>query len=161
LKDLKSSAGERDVVLIDELAKLLRRHKAASPHSQEHDYVFATATGTPMNWRNVETRGFDKAVENAKLAARETKPVLHDCRHTFASILVAQGLDVVFVSRQLGHADPSTTLRVYADLFGKANHASTMRAALSAGFGSTLETAARKPTQAQPSEITEVRPISG
>src|SRR5439155_951455 len=39
---------------------------------------------------------------------------LHSLRHTFASLLIAKGLDVVFVSRQLGHASPAVTLRVPA-----------------------------------------------
>jgi len=38
---------------------------------------------------------------------------LHSLRHTFASLIIAKGLDVVFVSRQLGHASPATTF-VYA-----------------------------------------------
>jgi Phage integrase family len=117
LKDLKTTAGERDVVLFAELASLLRQHKAASRYSQPHHPVFASATGGPLHWRNVETRGFDKAIRNAKLDLnRDTKPVLHDCRHTFASLLIAQGLDVVFISRQLGHSTAATTLRVYAHL---------------------------------------------
>jgi integrase len=41
----------------------------------------------------------------------------HDCRHTFASLLIASGGTVVFVSRQLGHGSPDITLRVYAHLF--------------------------------------------
>ena len=32
----------------------------------------------------------------------------------FASLLVGSGLNVVFVSRQLGHANANITLRVYA-----------------------------------------------
>jgi integrase len=83
-----------------------------------------------MNWRNVETRGFDAAAAKLNGAGRP-KPVMHDCRHSFASLLIAQGLDVVFISRQLGHANASTTLNVYADLFDKANHAARMRDALS------------------------------
>jgi integrase len=43
--------------------------------------------------------------------------VPHELRHTCASLLVAQGASVLAVARQLGHADPSVTLRVYADLF--------------------------------------------
>ena len=38
----------------------------------------------------------------------------HDLRHTYGSHLVRQGLDVVRISRQLGHARPSITLDVYA-----------------------------------------------
>jgi integrase len=105
--------------------------------------VFASTAGTPLNWRNVEHRGFDAAVKRAKLTRADGKPVLHDCRHTFATLLIAQGLDVVFISRQLGHANPATTLRIYAHLFDKHNHATRMRDALSAGFGALLATDAR------------------
>jgi integrase len=43
-------------------------------------------------------------------AANESVPLL---RHTFASILVALGVDPGSVMDQLGHADPGFTLRVY------------------------------------------------
>lgn len=35
-------------------------------------------------------------------------------------MLIGSGLDVVFVSRQLGHANPNVTLRVYAHVFAQA-----------------------------------------
>jgi integrase len=149
-KDLKSDAGRRDVILMPELAHLLRRHKARSLYSQEHDYVFASDTGTPLNWRNVEHRGFDHALERAKLTRPDGKPVLHDCRHTFASLLIAQGLDIVFISRQLGHANPATTLRIYAHQFDRHNHATRMRDTLSASYGSLLTTAGRDAPRALP-----------
>lgn len=38
----------------------------------------------------------------------------HKLRHTFASIAITSGADVVSVSQILGHADVSTTLRVYS-----------------------------------------------
>jgi hypothetical protein len=41
------------------------------------------------------------------------------------------GLDVVFVSRQLGHANPNVTLRVYAHVFARHEHADRARPALS------------------------------
>ena len=34
-------------------------------------------------------------------------------------MLIANGLDVVVVSRRLGHASPNVTLAVYAHLFNK------------------------------------------
>jgi integrase len=39
---------------------------------------------------------------------------LHDLRHFQATELIAAGVDVRTVAGRLGHADPSTTLRVYA-----------------------------------------------
>jgi hypothetical protein len=35
-------------------------------------------------------------------------------RHTFASLLLQDGVPITYVSRQLGHKDSSITLRVYA-----------------------------------------------
>ncbi|MFF0903978.1 UNVERIFIED_CONTAM: site-specific integrase [Kocuria sp. CPCC 205316] len=45
---------------------------------------------------------------------------LHDARHFFASGLIEAGADVVTVARALGHANPTTTLRVYAKLWPSA-----------------------------------------
>jgi integrase len=41
----------------------------------------------------------------------------HDLRHFSASQLVGAGVDVRTVAGRLGHADPSTTLRIYAAFF--------------------------------------------
>jgi integrase len=41
----------------------------------------------------------------------------HALRHTHASALIAAGLDVVVISRRLGHGSPNVTLKVYAHLF--------------------------------------------
>ena len=38
----------------------------------------------------------------------------HDLRHFSATQLIGAGVDVRTVAHRLGHADPSTTLRVYA-----------------------------------------------
>jgi integrase len=59
---------------------------------------------------------------------------LHSLRHGYASLLIANGLDVVFVSRQLGHAKATTTLGVYAHLFAQADHADAARVALQATY---------------------------
>ena len=42
----------------------------------------------------------------------------HSLRHAHASALVAAGLDVVSVSRRLGHSGADITLRIYAKAFG-------------------------------------------
>jgi integrase len=41
----------------------------------------------------------------------------HSLRHTHASNLIASGLDVLTISRRLGHANPTITLGVYGHLF--------------------------------------------
>ena len=42
---------------------------------------------------------------------------LHGLRHTHVSQLIAAGLDVLTISRRMGHASAAITLRVYGHLF--------------------------------------------
>src|SRR5262249_7153066 len=44
---------------------------------------------------------------------------LYSLRHTHASLLIDKGVDVVTISKRLGHASPAITLKVYAHLFRK------------------------------------------
>lgn len=63
--------------------------------------------------RQVGRSGLGAALAKAGVIGEGTHRVrFHDLRHTFASLLIAQGADVVFVSRQMGHANPSITLSV-------------------------------------------------
>ncbi len=41
----------------------------------------------------------------------------HSLRHTHASQLIASGVDIVTISKRLGHAKPSVTLAIYAHMF--------------------------------------------
>ena len=43
---------------------------------------------------------------------------LHGLRHTHVSQLIAAGLDVLTISRRIGHASPAITLGVYGHMFG-------------------------------------------
>ena len=47
----------------------------------------------------------------------------HALRHTHASALIADGIDVVTISRRLGHCSPAFTLRVYAHMFAPTDNA--------------------------------------
>ena len=46
----------------------------------------------------------------------------HYLRHTFATLLYLQGVDIVTAKQLLGHADIKTTINIYTDLntFNKA-----------------------------------------
>jgi integrase len=56
----------------------------------------------------------------------------HALRHTHANQLITRGVDIVTVSKRLGHAKPEITLRVYAHLFTKDD--STAAAAINAAM---------------------------
>ncbi|AZS38192.1 Putative prophage phiRv2 integrase [Microbacterium lemovicicum] len=53
--------------------------------------------------------------------------VLHDLRHTAASLAVSSGANVKAIQRMLGHASAAMTLDVYADLFDDDLEALTVR----------------------------------
>ena len=62
----------------------------------------------------------------------------HDLRHTFATMLIAEGVDVRTVASYLGHASVSMTLDIYADVDPDAKKAAVgkIEEALSAGDSS-------------------------
>lgn len=74
--------------------------------------VFARLDGSPLDPRQV-TKAWTRAVA----AAGAPGITLHALRHTHASQLIAAGLDVLTVSRRLGHGSPTITLSVYGHLF--------------------------------------------
>lgn len=116
----KSDAGVRRIDLLPALRDELAAYKARAPHPSPDGFVFATATGTELKYANFCRRVFKPAVQgaNEKLAKAGEVPLPegltpHKLRHTFASILVALGVDAGVVMDQLGHTDPAFTLRVY------------------------------------------------
>lgn len=120
VREAKTDAGVREVDLLPVLRDELTRHKAQSPYGSPSDYVFASATGTQLAQSNIRGRVLDRAIKRADMALVETNEAPlpegltpHKLRHTFASILVAIGVDPGSVMDQLGHADPGFTLRIY------------------------------------------------
>lgn len=88
--DLKTKADRRDIALAGQLEPHLREHPRAterSSHLPRSDaYVFATASGRPLNRNNVAKRGLDNAAKTAGLNGDEVPKLgFHDLRHTFAS----------------------------------------------------------------------------
>src|ERR687894_320377 len=69
-------------------------------------------TGTPMLPENLHRR----ALKTAAAEAGVPWAGFHTFRHTAASMLIAEGRNIVQVSRFLGHHSPSFTLDVYAHL---------------------------------------------
>lgn len=62
-------ARQREVILMWELARLLRAYRLASRVSRDGDPVFASGVGTPLNVRSLTAsqRGLEKACERASL----------------------------------------------------------------------------------------------
>ena len=129
---LKTPASRRTVDLAPTLVRQLRERWLASPHKAPTDFVFGNTIGRGIDYRDVG-EDFRATLQRSGITA-PGRLTLHSFRHGYASLLISAGLNVVYVSRQLGHANPAITLKIYAHLYAQADHAATARAALDASF---------------------------
>jgi integrase len=119
LAETKTARSRRRIGLSKTAVAALRAHWV---HQQEErqalgpawnaafDLVFPNTIGEVMNANNFVIQHFKKALVKASLPNIR----FHELRHTAATILLSHGVNVKVVSEMLGHADVSTTLRVYA-----------------------------------------------
>jgi integrase len=102
----KSRAGRRTVPIVGALRDILVDHKASQPHAE--GLVFGgKAPFQPSNlWRRAQRTWKRQGL---------TPIGLHEARHTFASILIAAGVNAKAITTYMGHASIQTTY----DLYGK------------------------------------------
>jgi integrase len=105
----KSRAGERRVPIASTLREHLIAQKLRGGRSE--GLVFPSRNGTPFDSWAVKARA-DKAWKAAGL-----NPIgLHESRHTFASLMIAAGVNAKALSSYLGHASITITLDRYGHL---------------------------------------------
>jgi integrase len=110
-------AGEtRTVAIGAHLAGVLRDHIAAERErlfkaGRSFVWLFSTREGAPLDETRVR-KAFKTAIRAAGLP--ESRFTVHSCRHSYASQMLAKGAPLTWVSRQLGHAQVTTTLAFYA-----------------------------------------------
>lgn len=117
LSETKTRRSRRSLVLPVTTVEALRAHRveqrewrrAAGSSWSELGFVFTTATGRPLDQRNV-LRMFKRVLRKAKLARMR----FHDLRHSCASLLLAQHTDPRVIMETLGHSNISVTMNMYA-----------------------------------------------
>jgi integrase len=127
----------RDVdILNPDLVAFLRKHKLASKHSQNTDYIFCTETGRPLHYRNLG-KAFTKAADKAKLNPEGKRKLrFHDLRRTYGSVLAKGGCDIAWAAEQLGHS-PEVFLATYLGDVDPDEGAKRGLAAIQAALGRT------------------------
>jgi integrase len=111
-----TASSRRTIELPGVVLDALREHQlrqsaerlAAGAAWQEHGLVFATRIGTPLDARNV-VRQYHALLAKAGLPRLR----FHDLRHTAASLLLAQGLELRVIQHVLGHSQISLTANLY------------------------------------------------
>jgi integrase len=105
----------RTVRLMQPLADDLLAYRAQCSRVRDSDLIFPGQEGAPWSesaWRNWRRRNFAKAA--AAVDLRGARP--YDLRHSFVSLLIAEGRGVIDVARQAGHS-PTMALDVYGHVF--------------------------------------------
>ena len=89
----------------------------------------------PGGRRSLSPDRLSRQWRDAVAGKRLPRVTFHAFRHTHASALIAAGLDIVTITRRLGHGSPSITLSIYAHRFSNTDTAAAqaMDAALGNG----------------------------
>lgn len=112
----KTESSIRDVAIPDFVVSLLEEYKCWYDNQKalfgelwyDSNRLFVQADGKPMHPSTI-SKWFEKFVAQIGL------PVInfHGLRHTNATLLIAQNIDVSVVAARLGHAQITTTLNFY------------------------------------------------
>lgn len=112
VKGTKTANSDRFVPITAQAAEALSHLRELNG---QYQHVFASKAGTSA----VERGSFDKTLHTIERNAgviKKKRHGAHALRHTFASLLYANGLDTKMISDILGHADPAITQKLYIHL---------------------------------------------
>ncbi|MEO3798286.1 site-specific integrase [Nonomuraea sp. B10E15] len=115
--DTKTRKSRRTLELPRLAAEALRQHHARQAAQklkvgglwQDHNLVFCTSVGTPLDAANVR-RAFRQITKNAGIGTDWTP---RELRHSFVSIMSDQGVPIETIADLVGHAGTSVTETVY------------------------------------------------
>ena len=116
-KDPKTNSSKRSMPISNTTIDLLKNYKRWQDNLKEQcgeDWnemgrIFTALDGTPIHPDTV-TGWFHDFVKRTGLP----EVTVHGLRHTFITLLISKGVDIVTVSNLVGHALPSTTMNMYA-----------------------------------------------
>ncbi len=112
----KTAASRRAIdippILIDEL-KTHQARLAVELSSNEHDLVFPNLNGNPMDSQNLRRRFLEPALKRAGIR----QVGFHALRHSYVSMLVAQGENIKTIQQLVGHSSAKITWDTYSHLF--------------------------------------------
>lgn len=120
VKDTKTNASQRKLYMPDGLLTALQAEQKRQTENKKnfgevwHDtgYIIVWENGRPYR-PNYVSELFTKLLKKNGLP----KIVLHELRHTFASISNEAGVQEFNIGKALGHANVSTTKKIYTHLF--------------------------------------------
>ena len=106
----------RKVDMSHELVKVLKEWRLACPNG-ENNLVFPNNDGEYQDANNMAKRRFKPSLQRAGIDSIR----FHDLRHTYASLLLANGAPMKYVQHQLGHSSIKMTMDLYTHLLPEVN----------------------------------------
>ncbi len=100
----KNKPSIREVDLLEPVEKILKELKASEPTNKKMIFL-----NIPKRTQDFQLM-FKKLLEALNLKDRK----LYTTRHTFASLMLSQGEEAMWVSKTLGHKDLNTTYKTYS-----------------------------------------------
>ena len=121
--EMKTEASRKPVPMEAALADVLTNWRGQCAYNQSEDYIFASMEmdGKQPLW---PTSAMEKHIRPAALRAKITKRIgWHTLRHTFGTLLKANGADVATVQALMRHANASVTMDTYVQAVTPAKRA--------------------------------------
>ena len=103
----KTSQGEREVDMLAPVRAALGVQQARV--GLRSSLVFCDRDGGPLSLKEVRG-GWFRLLRRARLRERP----LYQCRHTYATLLLSEGLNPFYVAHQMGHSTVAMVVRHYA-----------------------------------------------
>ncbi len=105
----KNKPSIREVDLLEPVEKILKELKESEPANKKFIFISMPKRST------IFQRAFRSLLRALNLKERK----LYTTRHTFASLMLSQGEEAMWVSKTLGHKDLNTTYKTYSHYIPK------------------------------------------
>ena len=109
LKKPKTKAGIREVMLLPPAIETLESQQPLTAHYHHNAVFLNPATGKPFIEDQQIWRWWKGVLDNAGVEYRNA----YQCRHTYASTLLSNGENMLWVATQMWHRDTEMITRVY------------------------------------------------
>ncbi len=100
----KNKPSIREIDLLEPVGKILKELKESEPANKKFVFISMPKRSTMFQ------RAFRALLRALNLKERK----LYTTRHTFASLMLSQGEEAMWVSKTLGHKDLNTTYKTYS-----------------------------------------------
>lgn len=102
----KTQGSKRTIAISNKLSEELKQYIEKAIYTMDSKRIFNTT--------NQDARRFFKKITMEYLKRDLT---IHDLRHSHASLLINNGVEILAISKRLGHTNPTMTLNIYSHLY--------------------------------------------